>query len=105
MECARSDFLSVVSVAVIAVAVVRWLKELLELMPGEISDDTVLDISAKDALLRERHGILVGVDSPAQHPAEEERTVGLACDVLVQVVLEELFLPRCCLLIHILCLF
>ena len=104
--CSFQFALSVVSVAMaVTVSVVGWLKELLQLMPGEIGDDTVLDVSAKDALLRERHGILVGVDSPAHHPAEEERAVSLACDVLVQVVLEELFLSRCCLLIHIPCLF
>lgn len=86
------------AMAVIA-AVMRRFKELLRLMPGQVGEEAVLNVATKEALLRERHCILIGVDSPAHHPAEEKWAVGLACHVLVQVELEKL-LFTCCLLLH-----
>ena len=71
------------------VAMVRWLKKLLELVVCKVGEDTVLDVATQDALFGEGNGVLVRVHSPAEHPAEKEGTVGLSCHVLVQVVLEE----------------
>ena len=83
------------------VAMVRWLKKLLELEVCQIGEDPVLDVAAEEALFREGDGVLVRVHSPPEHPAEKEGAVRFTRHVLVQVVLEEfLWLAG---LLHILC--
>ena len=61
---------------------------------AHVCEDTVLEVAAEKTLLGEWHGILLCIVSPTVHTAEEKRSAGLAGDVLIQVVLEELPLSR-----------
>jgi len=59
------------AVSVTLVMVMRWSEELLCLVPGQVSEDAILDVASEEAFLRERHGVLVRIVSPAHHPGEE----------------------------------
>ena len=59
-----------------------------------VSENAVLEVAAEQALLGERHGILKCIVPPTVHTAEEKWSGGLAGNVLIQVVLEELPLSR-----------
>ena len=47
------------------VVVVSWCKELLGLMPGQIGENTILDVASGETLLSEGHSVLMRVVSPS----------------------------------------
>ena len=68
----------------------------LKVVPGQISEDTVLDVASEVPFLRERIPILLGVHSPSHVSSEEKRAVVSDGDVLIEIVFEQLLgLSRC----------
>ena len=68
----------------------------LEVVPGQISEDTVLDVASQETLLGEWVTVFLGVHSPSHVSSEEKRAVVSDCDVLIEIVFEQLLgLSRC----------
>ena len=95
---------ALLTVAVVVNGSVRLVRHvrvgLLQVVVAHVGQNAVLDVASQQALLRERHGVLARVVSPAVHPAEKQGSVHLLGHVLVQVVLKKLFL-RTCTLLHL----
>jgi len=68
----------------------RGEKHLLGLVVDSVCENTILDVTAHEALLGERHGVLERVVSPSVHATEEQGSGGLLRHVLVEMELEKL---------------
>ena len=83
-------------ISVVTVVVVRWSNGHLEVVPSQISENTVLDVTSQKALLGEWVSIFLGINSPSHVSSEEKRTIVSDSDVLIEIVFEQLLgLSRC----------
>ena len=83
-------------ISVVTVVVVRGSNGHLEVVPSQISENTVLDVTSQKALLGEWVSIFLGINSPSHVSSEEKRAVVSDCDVLIEIVFEQLLgLSRC----------
>jgi nickel-dependent lactate racemase len=60
----------------------------LSIVPGEVGENTILNIASEESLLAHGVSVLSRVDSPAHISAEELGTFFADLDVLVQIKLE-----------------
>ena len=83
-------------ISVVTVVVVRGSNGHLEVVPSQISENTVLDVASQEALLGEWVAIFLGINSPSHVSSEEKRTIVSDSDVLIEIVFEQLLgLSRC----------
>jgi hypothetical protein len=86
----------IVVVSVVTVVVVGGSNGHLEVVPGQISENTVLDVASQETLLGEGVPVFLGIDSPSHVSSEEKRAVVSNSDVLIEIVFEQLLgLSRC----------
>ena len=83
-------------ISMVTVVVVRGSNGHLEVVPSQISENTVLDVTSQKALLGEWVSIFFGINSPSHVSSEEKRTIVSDSDVLIKIVFEQLLgLSRC----------
>ena len=86
-------------VSMMTMTVVSWSKErLFCVVIAHVSESTILNVASQEPFLTEWLSVLLGVDSPAHHSSQEERSVVSLLDLLVQVILEELLRLAICTL-------
>ena len=80
----------------VVTVVVRGSNGHLEVVPSQISENTVLDVASQKTLLGEWVAIFLGINSPSHVSSEEKRTIVSDGDVLIEIVFEQLLgLSRC----------